>query len=90
MVRRLLGEGGMAVPIEDAPTFSMSLSSGERRQVTFASQSYFEGIRKQMGEDALPHFDARRWARNPETAADNAIKALRARLRAHKGAPEAS
>jgi hypothetical protein len=80
--------GGTAVPIEDAPTFSMSLSSGERRQVTFASQSYFEGIRKQMGEAALPQFEPQRWARNPETAAENAIKALRARLRVHKGAPE--
>jgi Flp pilus assembly protein TadB len=78
------------VPVEDAPTFSMSLSSGERREVTFASQSYFDGIRKQMGEEVLPQFDPERWARNPELAAENAIRALRARLRAHKGAPEQS
>jgi hypothetical protein len=77
--------GDISVPVEDAPTFSMSLSSGERRQVTFASPSYFEGVRKQLGEDRLPEFDPDRWARNPEAAADNAIRALRARLRAHKG-----
>ena len=77
----------MEVPIEDAPTFSMSLKSGETREVTFASQSYFDGIRKQLGEGELPQFEIQNWERNPEIAADNAIKALRSRLRAHKGLP---
>lgn len=84
-VYREISVGEETIAIEDMPVFGLSLASGETREITFASPEYFEGIRQQSREAKVPEFDINRWGRNPELAAENAIRALRARLREHKG-----
>ena len=80
---------GTSLEIENIPTFSLSLSSGERRQVTFASESYVKEIKKRIEKDSPEEDedddDDEQWVDNPEQTAENAIKALRAKLREHKG-----
>lgn len=78
-------ESDLKLNIENAPTFSMSLASGEKRTVTFVNQDYFAGISKKLDieEDKIKHLG---WVSDAAQLADNAIKALRSYLRKHKGA----
>ena len=73
--------------LENAPTFSLSLSSSDSIQVTYASSEYIRNWfrRLMQAQQAEFEFDASHWVRNPETTADKAIKALRAQLRKRKG-----
>ena len=75
--------------IENAPTFGMSLTSGERVDVTFPNQEYFTKISEPRDKKSVA-FNPKQWASNPEIAADNAIKALRLHLRKHKSLPDES
>jgi hypothetical protein len=70
--------------VEDAPTFTLSLASGENRTVTFVSQKYFMEIREKINvkEDDIPRIY---WIRRSEVDAEMAVRALRAQLRLHKG-----
>lgn len=69
--------------IEDAPTFTLSLSSGERHQVTFVNENYFFEIREELGikPDEVPMVH---WIKDSQRVANNSIKALRYHLRQHK------
>jgi len=80
--------GTNRIIIENAPTFGMSLTSGERVDVTFPNLEYFTKISEPHDNKPIS-FDPKQWASNPEIAADNAIKALRSHLRKHKGLIEA-
>jgi hypothetical protein len=80
-IRELTLLGGVKKVIDDAPGFKMSLKSGEIREVTFPSASFFKAMNFQG-------FDPDNWYRNPQKVADNAVFALRARLRQHKGTPD--
>jgi hypothetical protein len=79
-----LSEEGESFKIEDAPTFSLSLASGEIRKVTLVNEGYFAGISKKL--DLLSSEDAGnlQWVRDAQKVASNAIEALRAHLRKHK------
>lgn len=69
--------------IEDAPTFTMSLSSGENRTVTFVSEKYFLKIKEEIDvteENVEKIFLIQDTRQN----SGNAIKALRKQLRSHK------
>lgn len=69
--------------IEDAPTFTMSLSSGESRKVTFVSKKYFQKIKDEIDvseEDISKIYLIQR----SQVDASNAIRALRKQLRLHK------
>lgn len=73
--------------LENVPTFSLSLSSGDSIQVTYASSEYIRNwfrllMQAQQAEFA---FDPIHWVRNPEITAEKALKALRAQLRKRKG-----
>ena len=71
------------VYIEDAPTFTLSLSSGEKLRVTFVSQDYFLKIKEKTKIDA-DDINKIGWIKRSENIANNAIKALRFHLRQHK------
>lgn len=73
--------------LDDAPTFTLSLADGEKRTVTFVNEKYFKGIKEKINisEDSISKIY---WIRDSEKIADNAIKALRFRLRIHKGTYE--
>jgi len=75
--------------IEDAPTFSLSLASGERRTVTFVNEDYFLGVREKLGDLTVDQIRDMNWVREAEQIADNAIRALRSYLRKHKGTENA-
>lgn len=79
--------GSTRLPIENAPTFEMSLASGDKIEVTFASKEYFMGINALEGNSL--YINPEIWVRNPEVAAKTAIKALRLHLRKHKSVVEA-
>ena len=69
--------------IEDAPTFTMALSSGEKRKVTFVSDNYFLAIQENLNiVDA--NVSESIWMSNAQELTDNTIKALRKNLRKHK------
>lgn len=70
--------------VEEAPTFTLSLASGENRTVTFVSKDYFMEIRQKI---YIEENDISKiyWIGRSQKDANNAIKALRARLRHHKG-----
>jgi hypothetical protein len=70
--------------IQEAPTFTLSLASGEHRTVTFVSEKYFQEIKNeiQLAEDDIPRIY---WIGRSRKDVDNAIKALRSQLRLHKG-----
>jgi hypothetical protein len=80
-----IGPKQFVITMENTPTFEMTLASGHSIEVAFASYEYFLGIHKQDNISQL--FDPKHWVRNPEVVADNAIRALRSRLRKHKGVP---
>jgi hypothetical protein len=69
--------------IEDAPTFTLSLASGEHRTVTFVSKKYFMEIKEKINikEDDISKIF---WIGNSQMDAEKAGKALRAQLRLHK------
>jgi hypothetical protein len=73
--------------LENAPTFSLTLASGDSIQVTYASSEYIKNWfrAKMLDPNGEFRFDSDRWVRNPEIVADKAVKALRAQLRKHKG-----
>lgn len=69
--------------IEDAPTFTMSLASGENRKVTFVSEKYFLKIKDEID---VPEENISKifLIQNSQASASNAIRALRQQLRLHK------
>ena len=68
---------------ENAPTFSMSLTSGQTIAVTYPSTEYFAGTNLPNNQSGY-RFDPARWVRNPEKIAETALKALRAQLKIYK------
>jgi hypothetical protein len=72
------------IHINDAPTFTLSLASGEQRTVTFVNANYFLGIRDKLNISETEIRDIY-WVRDSEVIAENAIRALRYHLRQHKG-----
>jgi len=75
------------IVLENAPTFSISLANGETIQVTYASGEYIFKWHQFLTQSPNGAFasDLKDWVRNPEVTADKALKALRMRLRKHKG-----
>jgi hypothetical protein len=73
--------------VDDAPTFVLSLADGEKRTVTFVNEKYFKEIKEKIdiSEDNISKIY---WIQDSQIAAENAIKALRFRLRKHKGTTE--
>jgi len=69
--------------VEDAPTFTLSLASGEHRTVTFVSKKYFMEIKERIN---LSEDDVSRiyWIADAQENANMAVGALRSRLRLHK------
>jgi len=72
-----------SIYIEDAPTFTLSLASGEHRTVTFVNEKYFIEIKDKIdvSEDDISQIYL---IQDSQTYADSAIKALRFQLRLHK------
>ena len=72
------------VYVEDAPTFTLSLASGENRTVTFVNEKYFLEIKDKLdvSEENISRIFLIRASR---AYATNAIRALRYQLRLHKG-----
>ncbi len=66
-----------------APTFSMSLASGNTIEISFASAEYVSLLKMQLPE-GTNRIDPTHWVRNPEIATQKAIEALRAELQKHK------
>jgi len=75
--------GDRGLYIEDAPTFILSLASGENRAVTFVNEKYFLEIKDKIDlhEENISRIFLIGASR---TYADNAIRAIRQRLRLHK------
>lgn len=73
--------------LENAPTFSLSLSSGDSIQVTYASSEYIKNWFRMLtvSPDGEFGFELKNWVGNPEVVAEKALKALRKQLRRHKG-----
>lgn len=69
--------------VEDAPTFTLSLASGESRTVTFVNEKYFLEIKDKI-DVAEENISKIYLIQDSRTYADNAIKALRHQLRLHK------
>lgn len=69
--------------IEDSPTFTLSLKSGETHDVTFVSQNYFINIRERLN---ISHDNVDRilWINKAKAITENVIKSLRYYLRQHK------
>jgi len=75
--------GSRGLYVEDAPTFILSLASGENRTVTFVNEKYFLQIKDKI--DLLEENISRIFLIGASrTYADNAIRAIRHRLRLHK------
>ena len=75
--------GNRALYVEDAPTFILSLASGENRKVTFVNEKYFLEIKDKIDiqEENISKIFL---IGASQTYANNAIKAIRQRLRLHK------
>ncbi len=69
--------------IEDSPTFTLSLKSGETHEVTFVSQNYFINVREKLNI-SHDNIDRILWIAKSKTIAENVIKSLRYYLRQHK------
>jgi hypothetical protein len=69
--------------IEDSPTFTLSLKSGETHEVTFVSQNYFINVREKLNI-SLDNVDRILWINKAKTITENVIKSLRYYLRQHK------
>ncbi len=74
------------VHIEDSPTFTLSLKSGEIHKVTFVSQNYFESIKTKLQINPN-HIDKIYWIGQSQRTAEHVIKSLREYLRHHKALP---
>lgn len=71
--------------IEDAPAFSLTLPSGERRTVTLVNQEYLIGLAKnKLAQDEVQ--DIYEISEQAKKNAETAVKTLRYYLRLHKGA----
>jgi hypothetical protein len=71
------------VYVDDAPTFTISLASGEKLTVTFINEKYFLEIKDKI--NVLEEDISRIYLIQASRAyADNAIKAIRFQLRLHK------
>jgi len=71
------------VYVEEAPTFTLSLASGENRTMTFTSEDYLMEIREKIDiekEDVAKIYGVKKTRKDIE----NMIRALRAQLRLHK------
>jgi hypothetical protein len=77
------GNEGKALYVEDAPTFTLSLASGENRTVTFVNEKYFLKIKEKID---IPEENISKiyLIQDSQLYADKAIKALRHQLRLHK------
>jgi hypothetical protein len=75
--------GEKDIYIEDAPTFTMSLASGESRKVTFVSEKYFMKIKDEIGI-AEENISKIFLVQTSTIHTYNAIRALRSQLRLHK------
>lgn len=73
----------LQTPAVKAPTFSMALAGGKSIEISFASAEYVGLLKMQMPE-GTSSIDPARWVRNPETAAQRAVEALREELKKHK------
>ncbi len=73
----------LQTPTVKAPTFAMSLASGNTIEISFASAEYVSLLKMQLPE-GTNSIDPAQWVRNPESAAQKAIEALRAELQKHK------
>ncbi len=73
----------VSVYIEDSPTFTLSLKSGEIHKVSFVNQDYFIKIREKLNM-TLDDIDKIYWINQARRIADNVIKALRHYIRQHK------
>jgi hypothetical protein len=76
--------------VEDVPTISLILSGGDRRTITFAARSYYEGILRDVEGDPANWSDSTRQyvddsVRSAIEQADAALNVLRKCLRNHKG-----
>ncbi len=69
--------------IEDSPTFTLSLKSGETHEVTFVSQNYFINVREKLNI-SRDNVDRILWINKAKTITENVIKSLRYYLRQHK------
>ena len=80
-----LSDKGKAIYIEDAPTFMLSLSSGERHLVTFVNKDYFLKIINKVNFD-IDEDDIEQITLISSSVrnTNNAITALRGRLKAIK------
>jgi uncharacterized small protein (DUF1192 family) len=72
-----------SIYVEDSPSFTLSLKSGEKHQVSFVSQDYFVKVREKL-EISLDDIGKIYWINQARTIADNVIKALRHYIRQHK------
>jgi hypothetical protein len=81
------GGGKDVIYMDDAPTFVLSLADGEKRTVTFVNEKYFKEIKEKIdiSEDNISKIY---WIQDSQKTVENAIKALRFRLRKHKGTSE--
>jgi len=79
-------DGGNHTVIEDAPTFTISLSNNEVRSVTFVNENYFMRIRDRLDLRAadIPKIY---WIQDAKQVAENAVQSLRFYMRKHKGGP---
>ncbi|RLD03124.1 MAG: hypothetical protein DRI32_07825 [Chloroflexi bacterium] len=76
-------DAASSITVEDAPTFILSLSSGEKHRITFVNEDYFMQIRKEinLSEKNVGKIS---WVSESTRDANNAIFALRKYLRKHK------
>jgi hypothetical protein len=75
--------------VENAPTFTLCLASGESRTVTFVNEKYFLEIKDKI--DIAKEDISRIYLIGlSRTYANNAIKAIRYQLRLHKGLENSS
>lgn len=85
--RKLTIENGigelMSTYVEDSPTFTLSLKSGEIHKVSFVNQDYFVKVREKL-DITLDDVDNIYWIGQARRNSDNVIKALRHYIRQHK------
>jgi len=69
--------------VDDAPTFTLSLKSGETHKVAFVSENYFMNVRDRLNisPDEIGQIY---WIDESQRVAENVIKSLRYYLRQHK------
>jgi hypothetical protein len=89
MVPLSFHNAGTVLEIEDVPTLSLILPGGDRRTLSFAGRSYYEGILRDVEGDPQGWSPATRHyvdqaARTATEQADAALNVLRKSLRSHK------